>query len=177
MKKIIIIFSFVFLFIGCSNLENNRNNEECYRGTSLSMGRDLSFSYDLSHREREFVEYVKTKVVFEINYCKNADKTWAYMKPLEGERSLRKILFSNGEKTLELKITNFSIIDALKSDEKLPQLPMTKVEVRKLYSIFKGNKPITMRVYTTKGWFDANFNDKYRYNLISVMDISLGTKN
>lgn len=177
MKKIIVIFSFVFLFIGCNNLENNKNNEECYRGTSVSIGRDFSLSYDLSHREREFLEYGKTKVVFEINYCKNSDKTWAFMKSLEGERYLRKILFSNGEKTLELKITKFSIIAALKSDEKLPQLPMTKDEVRKLYSIFRENKPITMRVYTTKGWFDANFNDKYRYNLISVMEISLGTKN
>lgn len=183
MKKIILMFSFIFMLMGCSQLQVGQSSTKDNIKITRLTEENLFYVHDLvtadSHYQASALSMDmknNRSLMIELDYYPKEKINTIFLNSSGSGLYLRSVLFSNGTEKTKISINNFSRIDSVVNQSTLPNTNLSKYELKKLYSIFKSSSPIIMRVYTNKGIYDINFDDKFRQGLLQVMEVSLGNK-
>ena len=181
MKKIIFMFSFIFMLMGCSQLQVGQSSTKDNQKITRLTEDNLFYVHDLVTADKNYQANslsMDTKnnrnLMVELDYYPREKENIIYLDSFGKGKFLRGVLFANGNEKLKVNINNFSSIDSAINQSTYPNTKLSKNDLKKLYSIFKSNNPIIMRVYTNEGVFDINFDNKFRQGLIQVMEVSLG---
>lgn len=172
MKKIILMFSFIFMLMGCSSMNpykdctlkqvdingikvteitDNLSLEKNLLGGSFITGSTLNFEtivIDTMYNLKD-----KDAVMLFDDFGK---RTSSKMSMKTDDLYLRNVLFTNKKEAINLRITDISSID--KNMKTIYQLK--KSEIKKLIRILDSNYPVFIRVTTNSRTFTLTFKDK-----------------
>lgn len=85
---------------------------------------------------------------------------------------LEELIFSNKEKVVSLKITNFSNI----RDSEITNTQISYSQAKKLYEIMSSSKPLTVRVVSNLGYKDVKLNEDFKIRFKEFLEVPLKLK-
>lgn len=181
MKKIVLLFILAFSIFGCSSMEIGSSKVVDNKNYTKITDSDVFYIEDLITLDKyytastiavqtNFIESSKM-IRLELRFYPDLKNTYLLFPDYEiGKYSfLKGILFSNGETVLDLEFKNFSNLN----NYDIPNIKLNKNQIQTMLKIFKNPKKITMRIYTSNGYFDMAFDDNFKIGLIDLLEISL----
>ncbi len=197
MKKILALFILLFSLLGCTNMQVGQTVKKNNLSYLKLTNNDLFFIKDEFLLDKYYSVAVLVlddnvltggvSLLTELRYYNDKGIIFALFKDFriglnstdkllsnldERFACLEELVFSNKEKVVSLKITNFSNI----RDSEITNTQISYSQAKKLYEIMSSSKPLTVRVVSNLGYKDVKLNEDFKIRFKEFLEVPLKLK-